>query len=66
MTAALELAPPERARLASSLWESLGDGAFQPEAEAQDLAVACERDREIERGEARPVPHAEMMVRLER
>lgn len=66
MTAALELAPPERARLASSLWESLGDGAFLPEAEEQDLAVACNRDREMESGQACPVSHAEMVARLAR
>ncbi|HMO65465.1 MAG TPA: addiction module protein [Verrucomicrobiota bacterium] len=66
MTAALELAPPERARLAALLWESLGDAAFQAGAEEHDLAVACDRDREMEAGAARPVPHAEMMARLTR
>ena len=65
---ALGLSPKERARLAESLWESLGD-PFQSSAEMSDeaaLALARKRDLQIEKGEARPVSHEELMARLRR
>ncbi len=54
--------------LAESLWESLMD-PFQIPAQTEDseaVALATERDRQLERGEVRPVSHEEMMGRLRR
>lgn len=65
---ALRLAPKERALLAESLWESLID-PFQVPAETDDsqvVALASERDRQIEAGEVQPLSHEEMMARLRR
>ena len=65
---ALRLPPRERAILAASLWESLVD-PFQVVAGADDaevIAVALERDRQLEMGEVQPVSHEEMMSRLRR
>jgi Putative addiction module component len=65
---ALGLSPEERARLAESLWESLGD-PFLSATEISDeasIAQARERDRQIEKGEVRPLTQAEMMARLRR
>jgi hypothetical protein len=65
---ALRLPPRERAILAESLWESLGD-PFKSAAGAPDDAdvpLALERDRQIEAGEVQPVWHEEMMSRLRR
>jgi len=65
---ALRLPPKERAMLAESLWESLMD-PFQIPAQTEDseaVALATERDRQLERGEVRPVSHEEMMGRLRR
>ena len=65
---ALRLDPKQRALLAESLWESLSD-PFQ-EADQQDeaatLALAIERDRQLESGEVQPVSHEDMMGRLRR
>lgn len=54
--------------LAESLWESLMD-PFKADAHMDDseaLAVAVERDRQLESGEVQPVPHEELMARLRR
>jgi putative addiction module component (TIGR02574 family) len=65
---ALRLHPRERALLAESLWEGLSS-PDETSAEMDDraaLALARERDQQIEAGEVSPVPHDEMMARLRR
>ena len=65
---ALRLPPKERAMLAESLWESLVD-PFKIPAESDDneaLALALERDRQLEAGEVQAISHQEMMSRLRR
>ena len=65
---ALRLPPRERALLAESHWESLS-GPHETSAETDDraaLALARERDQQIEAGEVSPVLHDEMMARLRR
>lgn len=54
--------------LAESLWESLMDPfkADTPMDDSEALAVAVERDRQLESGEVQPVPHEELMARLRR
>jgi putative addiction module component (TIGR02574 family) len=67
-TEALRLPAKERAMLAESLWESLVD-PFQAPASmdaSQAVALAIERDRQLESGEVQPVFHEEMMARLRR
>lgn len=63
---ALRLPPKERALLAESLWESLcAPYEAAPEMDDQTaLALALERDREIEVGEVSPLSHDEMMSKL--
>lgn len=63
---ALRLPPKERAVLASSLWESLEDPYQSPGelSDADAVALALERDRQIETGEVQPISHEEMMQRL--
>lgn len=65
---ALRLPPEQRARLAESLWESLEDPFKVPAAmdDAAALALAVERDREVEKGLVQPVSHEELMARLRR
>jgi hypothetical protein len=63
---ALRLSPKQRALLAESLWESLGD-PFELPAEIEDeeaLRLAIERDRQIESGEVAPISHDQLMARL--
>jgi putative addiction module component (TIGR02574 family) len=65
---ALRLPPKERALLAESLWESLSS-PHESSAEMDDraaLALARERDQQIEAGGVSPVLHDEMMTRLRR
>ena len=65
---ALRLSARERALLAESLWESLGD-PFEARSEIDDttaLALAIERDRQIEAGEVQAISHDELMTRLRR
>jgi putative addiction module component (TIGR02574 family) len=65
---ALRLPPEQRALLAESLWESLDDPYKLP-AELDDvhaLALALERDQELETGKVQPVSHEELMARLRR
>ena len=65
---ALRLPAKERAQLAGSLWESLGDpsDAKAPLDDATIAALAIERDHQIESGQVQAVPHEEMMARLRR
>ena len=65
---ALRLSPKQRALLAESLWESLEDPFKGPGEVDQSaaLALALERDRQLEAGEAQPVLHDEMMARVRR
>jgi hypothetical protein len=63
---ALRLPPKERAMLAESLWESLVD-PFEVPASADDseaVALAVERDRQLESDAVHPISHEEMMARL--
>jgi putative addiction module component (TIGR02574 family) len=65
---ALRLPPQERAILAESLWESLTD-PYKIPAQADDaetIALAVERDRQLEAGEVHRVSHEEMMSKLRR
>ena len=65
---ALRLPPNERAMLAESLWESLTD-PFKIPAESDDaeaIALALERDRQLETGAVQPLSHEELMSRLRR
>ena len=65
---ALRLPAKDRALLAESLWESLVD-PFKIPAEFDDaeaVALALERDRELDSGAAQPLSHEELMARLRR
>jgi putative addiction module component (TIGR02574 family) len=65
---ALRLPPRERAVLAESLWESLS-GPDEGSAETDGrvaLALARERDQQINAGSVSPISHDEMMARLRR
>ena len=65
---ALKLPPQARAKLAESLWESLADpflvAADTEEAEA--IAMAFERDRQLDVGEVQGVSHSDMMAKFRR
>ena len=63
---ALRLAPKQRALLAESLWESLADPfAAPPEMDdTATLALAFERDQQINAGAAQVLTHEQMMARL--
>jgi putative addiction module component (TIGR02574 family) len=65
---ALRLPPNERAMLAESLWESLTDPfKIPPESDdAEAIALALERDRQLETGAVPPLSHEELMSRLRR
>jgi putative addiction module component (TIGR02574 family) len=65
---ALRLPPEKRALLAESLWESLED-PFKAPADLDDkdaLALAVNRDRELEEGRIKAISHDEFMRRLRR
>ena len=63
--AALSLPLRERAMLATSLWEILDDPFAAADIdESEALALAIERDRQIESGEVVPLSHDELMRRL--
>lgn len=67
-SAALRLPANERAILAESLWESLTD-PFEAASAGDDpeaIALAGERDRQLEAGEVQPISHEELMARLRR
>jgi hypothetical protein len=63
---ALRLPPKERAMLAESLWESLVDPFEVPVSagDSEAVALAIERDRQLELGDVQPISHGEMMARL--
>lgn len=62
---ALQLTPRERALLAESLWESLGDPFRSDEStEDEDARLALAREREMETGTVQAVSHEQMMARL--
>jgi putative addiction module component (TIGR02574 family) len=65
---ALRLPAKERALLAGSLWESLEDPSAPSVQmdETATVALALERDREIETGHVQAVSHDEMMAKLRR
>jgi hypothetical protein len=65
-TEALRLPARERVLLAGSLWESLGDpsATAAPMDDAAVMALALERDQQMETGQVHAVPHEEMMARL--
>jgi putative addiction module component (TIGR02574 family) len=65
---ALRLPAKERALLAESLWESLADpnAASAGMDESASVALAVERDQQIESGQVQAVSHHEMMARLRR
>jgi putative addiction module component (TIGR02574 family) len=67
-TEALRLPARERALLAGSLWESLEDpsATTAPMDDDSVLALALERDQQLEEGQVQAVPHEEMMARLRR
>jgi len=63
---ALKLPAKERALLAASLWESIGD-PFEISVDFDDeaaLKLVLERDREIESGKVIALSHEELMQRL--
>ena len=63
---ALRLNPRDRAVLAEAIWESLEDPYFIPNdmSEKEALALAKQREKEIEQGETVPLPHKGLMDRL--
>jgi hypothetical protein len=63
---ALRLPPRERALLAGSLWESVGDPFAAPAQmdDAAAVALALERDQQIESGQVQALLHDEMMAKL--
>jgi putative addiction module component (TIGR02574 family) len=65
-SAALRLPARDRALLAGSLWESLGDpsATTAPIDDAAVLALSIERDEQMEAGQVQAIPYEEMMARL--
>jgi hypothetical protein len=65
---ALLLPARERALLAGSLWESLEDPdkTNAQMDEATTLALAIERDQQLESGQVRALSHEEVMGKLRR
>jgi putative addiction module component (TIGR02574 family) len=63
---ALRLPAKERALLAESLWESLADPFLAPASadDSEAVALALERERQLETGEVQPLSHEELMARL--
>jgi putative addiction module component (TIGR02574 family) len=63
---ALRLPARERAILASSLWESLDDPSATTAQmdDAAIVALAVERDQQLETGQVQAVSHEEMMARV--
>ena len=62
--AAMLLPASEKALLAESLWESLGDPFQAPLDETDAITLAAQRDREIESGAVKPLKHEDLMRRL--
>ena len=64
---ALRLPPRERALLAESLWESLGDPfRVGGSTDAEDIKLALDRASEMENGAVPGLSHEELMARLRR
>ena len=65
---ALRLPAKERALLAGSLWKSLEDPSATAAQMNDDtvVALARERDQQMEAGQVQAVLHGEMMARLRR
>lgn len=63
---ALRLPAKDRAMLAESLWESFVDPFEAPAAvdDSEAVALALERDRQLENREVQPISHEEMMRRV--
>jgi len=63
---ALRLSPHDRAILAQTLWESLEepDFVFDDISEDEAIALAKQRDREIENDVAEPLSHTQLMSKL--
>jgi len=63
---ALRLSPHDRAILAEAIWESLDDPYFLPSeiSDEEAIALAKQRDAEIERGDVAALSHKELMDRL--
>ena len=65
---ALKLPARERAMLAASLWDSIGD-PFDAVGDLNDeasIALAIERDAELDSGAVQPISHEEFMRRVRR
>lgn len=63
---ALKLSPHDRATLAQTIWESL-ETPYLAASEMSDdeaIALAKQRDAEIENGEVEPLSHTQLMSRL--
>lgn len=65
---ALKLPTKDRALLAAALWESIEDPfALKVDpTDADAIALAVARDRQIESGSVRALDHHELMARLRR
>jgi len=63
---ALRLSPHDRAILAQTIWESLEDPYFVSSdiSDEEVITLAKQRDMEIERGDAVPLSHRELMASL--
>ena len=63
---ALRLSSHDRAALAETIWESLEDPYISSSdlSDKEAIALAKQRDDEIERGEVMPLSHKELMKRL--
>lgn len=63
---ALRLSPHDRAMLAQTIWESL-EAPYLAASDMSDdeaIALAKQRDAEIENGEIEPLSHTQLMSRL--
>ena len=65
---ALQLESKDRAILAQTMRQSLEDPyiVFSDSSDKEALCLACQRDKEIERGEVKALSHTELMSRLGR
>ena len=63
---ALRLSPHDRAMLAQTIWESLEDPYIVPSELSDDeaIALAKQRDAELESGGVEPLSHTQLMSRL--
>ena len=65
---ALRLSVRDRALLAATLWESIGDPytLLSERSDDETWALATAREEELESGAVSPLSHAELMQRLRR